>query len=61
MKEQIELRISELKSQLETGQKAMEELEVQRSSTMYALLRISGAIQVLEELEPEEEADGKTT
>ena len=48
MKEQIELRINELKAELEAGQKVMEELENQRSNITYTLLRINGAIQVLE-------------
>ncbi len=54
MKEQIETRINELKVELESGQKAMEELEIKRSNLMYTLLRINGAIQVLEELVPKE-------
>lgn len=54
MKEQIETRINELKVELESGQKAMEELEIKRSNIMYTLLRINGAIQVLEELVPKE-------
>ena len=56
MKEQIDLRISELKAELEAGQKVMEELEIQRSNITYTLLRINGAIQVLEELVQKEEA-----
>lgn len=60
MKEQMEARIKELKTELESGQKAMEELEVQRTNVMYTLLRISGAIQVLEELvQKEESSDSK--
>jgi hypothetical protein len=56
MKEQIELRINELKVELEAGQKVMEELENQRSNITYTLLRINGAIQVLEEMVHKEEA-----
>ncbi len=55
MKEQIELKINELKAELEAGQKVMEELEMQRSNITYTLLRINGAIQVLEELIQKEE------
>lgn len=55
MQEQLEKRINELKVQLESGQKIMEELEVKRTNIMYTLLRISGAIQALEELMPKEE------
>lgn len=50
MKEQIEARINELKGQLEEGNKMVGELEVKRTNLMYTLLRINGAIQVLEEL-----------
>ncbi len=56
MKEQIELRINELKAELEAGQKVMEDLEIQRSNITYTLLRINGAIQVLEEMIQKEEA-----
>lgn len=55
MKEQIEARINELKGQLEEGQKVINELEVKRTNLMYTLLRINGAIQVLEELVQKEE------
>jgi len=57
MKGQIQERIKELKSELETGQKAMEELEVKRTNITYTLLRINGAIQVLEELVLKEESE----
>lgn len=50
MKEQLENRIKELKSQLESGQKMMEEIETKRTNLGYTILRISGAIQVLEEM-----------
>jgi predicted nuclease with TOPRIM domain len=50
MKEQLEARMKELKSEFETGQKALEEMDMQRTNLVYTLLRINGAIQVLEEL-----------
>ncbi len=56
MKEQMEARIKELKTELESGQKVMEELEVKRTNILYTLLRINGAIQVLEELAQKEES-----
>lgn len=56
MNEQIELRVNELKAELEAGQKVMEELEIQRTNITYTLLRITGAIQVLEELVQKDEA-----
>lgn len=55
MKEKLEERIKELKAELESGQKIMEELEAKRTNLMYTILRISGAVQVLEELLPKEE------
>lgn len=55
MKEKIESRLKELRNELELGQKAMEELETNRTNIVYSLLRISGAIQALEEVENKEE------
>lgn len=54
MKEQLEKRIQELKGELEAGQKMLEELEVRRTGLGQTILRISGAIQALEELIPQE-------
>ncbi len=50
MKENIENRIAQLKSELESGQRMMLELEQQKARLQEQLLRISGAVQVLEEL-----------
>jgi DNA repair exonuclease SbcCD ATPase subunit len=55
MKEQIESRLAELRSEFEQGQKMLAEVESRRESLRQSLLRISGAIQVLEELLKEEE------
>ena len=49
MKEQLEKRLAELKSEFEAGQKMMTELESKQSNLRDTLLRISGAIQILEE------------
>lgn len=49
MKEQLEKRLTELKSEFEAGQKMMAELENKQSNLRDTLLRISGAIQILEE------------
>ncbi|ACL75870.1 MULTISPECIES: hypothetical protein [Ruminiclostridium] len=54
MKEKIEERIKELKGEFENGQKMLEELDAKRAGLNQTLLRISGAIQALEELMPEE-------
>ena len=50
MQQQIQSRIEVLKSEFETGQAKLRELEIQQSRIRETLLRISGAIQVLEEM-----------
>ncbi|MFM8924945.1 MAG: hypothetical protein ACKOFS_13715 [Microcystis panniformis] len=50
MKEQIQERIQQLKAEYESGQKMLADLETQESNLRTTMLRISGAIQVLEEL-----------
>ncbi len=49
MKQQLEQRLKELKSEFESGQKALAEIEMKQANLRNTLLRISGAIQVLEE------------
>lgn len=50
MKEQTKERIEQLKAEYESGQKMLADLETQESNLRTTMLRISGAIQVLEEL-----------
>lgn len=50
MKQQLEQRLKELREEFESGQKMMAELESKQANLRDTLLRISGAIQVLEEL-----------
>ncbi|MBE8986503.1 hypothetical protein [Nostoc sp. LEGE 12450] len=50
MKEQLEKRLTELKAELISGQKVMADLEAKQANLRDTLLRISGAIQILEEL-----------
>ena len=50
MKEQIEQRLKNLKAEFESGQTMLEDLETKQATLRSTLLRISGAIQVLEEL-----------
>ena len=57
MKEQIKQRIQELKTEYESGQKMLTDLESQQSNIKNTLLRIIGAIQVLEELLSQAEKD----
>jgi hypothetical protein len=50
MREQIERRLEELKAEFEAGQKMMADLEQRKVNLEQTLLRISGAIQVLDEV-----------
>ena len=50
MREQLENRLKNLKSEFELGQNKLAELEAQVANLRNMLLRISGAIQVLEEV-----------
>jgi len=50
MKEQMQARLEVLKTEFETGQARLRELDRQESILRESLLRISGAVQVLEEL-----------
>lgn len=49
MKKQLQQRLQELKTEFESGQKMLAELEAKQANLRESLLRISGAIQVLEE------------
>lgn len=50
MQEQLQERLEALKQEFTTGQSRLQELEIQQAHLRETLLRISGAIQVLEEL-----------
>ncbi len=50
MREQLEQRLSELKAEQQKGQQMLAELEAKQTELHQTVLRISGAIQVLEEL-----------
>ena len=50
MRKQIQARLEELKKELETGQAELQKVEMQRTYLHETVLRIDGAIQVLEEL-----------
>jgi len=49
MREQLQQRLIELKSEFELGQNKLTEIEAQATNLRNMLLRISGAIQVLDE------------
>jgi prefoldin subunit 5 len=60
MREQLKRRLDELKEEFESGQKMLAEVEARAENLRQSLLRISGAIQVLEEeLGKAEEGEGK--
>jgi predicted nuclease with TOPRIM domain len=50
MRERLEGRLRELKTEFEAGQKMLAELEAKQANLRETLLRISGAIQVLDEI-----------
>ncbi|MEN8445227.1 MAG: hypothetical protein ABG776_09490 [Cyanobacteria bacterium J06555_13] len=49
MKKQLEGRLQQLKTELASGQKVLAELEAKQTNVRDTLLRIQGAIQVIEE------------
>ncbi len=49
MKQQLEQRLQQLKTEYESGQKVLADLETRKTEVQQTLLRIQGAIQVLEE------------
>ena len=62
MKEKLEKRLAELKAEFESGQKVMAEYEAKVANLRDTLLRISGAIQILEEeISKESETENENT
>jgi len=49
MQEQLKNRLTELKEEFERGKKRLETLDAEANELRQTLLRISGAIQVIEE------------
>jgi predicted nuclease with TOPRIM domain len=60
MREQLQARLAELKREFETGQARLRELETQEARLRETMLRISGAIQVLEETLAERQTETAT-
>lgn len=50
MQEQLKQRLEELKKEYETGQARLRELEAETNHVGETMLRISGAIQVIQEM-----------
>ena len=59
MREQLEKRLDELKAEYDQGEKMLSDLDARREQVRQTLLRISGAVQVLEELLKEEDVAEK--
>jgi predicted nuclease with TOPRIM domain len=59
MNEQLQQRLQSLKTEYEAGQKMLADLEAKQANLRNTLLRISGAIQVLEEILAPEVADSE--
>lgn len=51
MNDQVQVRLDALRKELEAGQQRMHDLERQLAQVRDTMLRISGAIQVLEEIQ----------
>ena len=60
-KEQVLSRLAQLKKEFEAGQGRLRELETEQSYIRETMLRISGAIQVLDELLGEAKPGGETS
>jgi len=50
MRERLEQRLRELRAEFEKGEQTLQDLETQAATVRQMLLRISGAVQVLEEI-----------
>jgi hypothetical protein len=61
MREKIEQRVDSLRAEYQAGQKMLAEMEGRQTSLKFTLTRISGAIQVLEELLQGNNADTEQT
>lgn len=58
MKQKLEERLRELRNELDSGRALLDEMETKKANLQSTLLRISGAIQVLEELLASEKGPG---
>jgi len=60
MREQMENRMESLRAEYRAGQEMLAEMEGRQAGLKVTLTRISGAIQVLEELLQGSDSDGET-
>ena len=61
MKENIKNRLKDLQQEYQKGQEQLQKLEVETNNVRSAMLRISGAIQILEELIEQQPVINDTT
>ncbi|MCC7052827.1 MAG: hypothetical protein IT355_06130 [Gemmatimonadaceae bacterium] len=63
MRQQLETRLNDLRTELEAGRKLQHDLDLRQEELRQTMLRISGAIQVLSEMLAEQQAPaaGATT
>lgn len=61
MKNALEQRLNTLKSEYESGQKMLAELDAKRNQLTTTLVRIEGAMQVLQELLAQEQPADNVT
>lgn len=62
MRDQMQQRLDELQTELETGKRALAELDARRADLTQTMFRIGGAIQVIQELlAVDEQSAGKTS
>jgi hypothetical protein len=59
MREQMQTRLEALRKEFQTGQAELERIERQRTHVRETMLRISGALRVLEELLAEGQTAGQ--
>jgi hypothetical protein len=59
MREQLERRLQQLKAEFESGQQMLADLEARQAELRTTLMRISGAIQVIEEELAQATRDGE--
>ncbi len=60
MRAESEARLTELRSEFEAGQRMLADLQGRQAELQQTLLRLSGAIQVLEELLNPEKGEAQT-
>jgi hypothetical protein len=60
MRELIDLRLTELRAELESGRRLQAELDARQQELRRSMLRISGAIQVLGELSAAADSEAPT-